>query len=437
MTDATIEDKTIDAPSRKDERRPAQVEDGRIMADWLSMPALQTLLAALSADDEEARIVGGAVRNACLGRAVSDIDIATTTLPDATIARAQAAGFRVVPTGIAHGTVTVIAAERSFEVTTLRRDIETDGRHAIVHFGRDWQADADRRDFTINGLYARADGTIVDLVGGFDDMASQTLRFIGDAARRIEEDYLRILRFFRFFAWYGDGRPDADGIRACTRLKDGLDGLSPERVWQELRKLLGAPDPSRALLWMRQTGVLTKVLPETERWGIDAIHPLVEAERDLGWAPDPLLRLAALVPPDAARLTEMARRLRFSNADRDRLVAFAHAEPVPAEESDAAFRSRLYFGDRTAIMDRLRLGVSLGRRKAAGTAGGFDMVARLNRHLGAAERFDPPTFPVAGADLKAVGVEQGPAMGEALERLRRIWADSGFVMSRENLIAKL
>ena len=338
MTDATIDDTTIDAaPQTRPSRRP-HVTDGRITADWLVTPTLQTLLAALSGEDEEARIVGGAVRNACLGRAVSDIDIATTTVPDTTVARAEAAGFRTVPTGIAHGTVTVITPERPFEVTTLRRDIETDGRHAIVHFGRDWQADADRRDFTINALYARADGTIVDLVGGIEDLNSQTLRFIGDAATRIEEDYLRILRFFRFFAWYGEGRPDAAGIRACTRLKEGLEGLSPERVWQELKKLLGAPDPSRALLWMRQTGVLTKVLPETEKWGIDAIHPLVEAEHELNWAPDPMLRLAALVPPDPARLTEMARRLRFSNAERDRIVAFAHAEPVPAEESDVAFR---------------------------------------------------------------------------------------------------
>ena len=375
MTEATIGDGAIDAapasgPAEKRSPETPQVTDGRITADWLGSPTLQALLAALSGDDEEARIVGGAVRNAWLGRPVNDIDIATTTLPQVTVDRAEAAGFRTVPTGIAHGTVTVITPERAFEVTTLRRDIETDGRHAIVHFGRDWQADADRRDFTINALYARADGTVVDLVGGVSDITSQTLRFIGDAAQRIEEDYLRILRFFRFFAWYGEGRPDASGIRAATRLKDGLENLSPERVWKELRTLLAAPDPSRALLWMRQTGVLTQVLPETGKWGIDAIHPLVEAERDLGWTPDPMLRLAALVPPDAARLTGMARRLRLSNADRDRIVGFAHAETVPADESDGAFRSRLYFGDRTAIVDRLRLGVSLARQKAAGAEGG-------------------------------------------------------------------
>lgn len=442
MTDATIDDTAIDAACQKrgtEQARRAQVQfaDGRIAADWLQSSTLQTLLAALSGNDEEARIVGGAVRNTLLGRKVSDIDIATTTLPETTVARAEAAGFRTAPTGIDHGTVTVITPERPFEVTTLRRDVETDGRHAVVHFGRDWQADADRRDFTINGLYARADGTIVDLVGGVEDIKSQTLRFIGDAATRIEEDYLRILRFFRFFAWYGGGRPDAAGIRACTRLKEGLDGLSPERVWKELKKLLGAPDPSRALLWMRQTGVLTRVLPESEKWGIDAIHPLVEAEQELGWTPDPMLRLAALVPPDPARLTEMARRLRFSNADRDRIVAFAHGEPVPADESDGAFRSRLYFGNRIAIMDRLKLGVCLGRRKATSVADGLDNVAKLMRHLAVAEGFDPPAFPLSGSDLQEAGIAPGPAMGEALDRLRRIWAASGFVMSRQNLIDKL
>ena len=249
----------------------------RIDADWLRDADLQRLLAALSGPGEDggeaelARVVGGAIRNTILGQPVSDIDIATTCPPAVTVARATAAGFKTVPTGIEHGTVTVIANRRPFEVTTLRRDVETNGRHAVVAFGRDWQADAERRDFTINALYCEADGTVVDLVGGLADIERQTLRFIGDASARIEEDYLRILRFFRFFAWYGAGRPDGDGLRAATRLKGGLTKLSAERVWAELRKLLAAPDPSRALLWARQTGVLTLILPESERWGIDGI----------------------------------------------------------------------------------------------------------------------------------------------------------------------
>ena len=182
-----------------------------IAADWLNDSDLQRLLAALSGDGEEARIAGGAVRDALLGREVSDVDIATTILPDETMSRAEAAGFGAIPTGIEHGTVTVVAGKKTYEVTTLRADIETDGRHAKVQFGRDWKVDAERRDFTINALYADPDGTVVDLVGGVADLEARNLRFIGDPELRIREDFLRILRFFRFFAWYGAGRPDAEG----------------------------------------------------------------------------------------------------------------------------------------------------------------------------------------------------------------------------------
>ncbi|MEF2551120.1 CCA tRNA nucleotidyltransferase [Aurantimonas sp. A2-1-M11] len=408
-----------------------------IEADWLTTPALQTLLATLSADGEEARVVGGAVRNSVLDQAVTDIDVATTTLPQETVRRVEAAGFRAVPTGIEHGTVTVVTTERAYEVTTLRRDIETDGRRAIVHFGRDWQADAERRDFTINALYARADGSIVDLVGGRADLDSRTLRFIGDSETRIREDYLRILRFFRFFAWYGEGRPDAAGIRAATRLKEGLDGLSAERVWTELKKLLAAPNPSRALLWMRQTGVLTRILPESERWGIDAIHSLVESERAFGWSADPMLRLAAIVPPDAARLTQMAERLKLSNADRNRIVGFAVAEPAKPEESDSAFRARLYFGDRAAITDRLRLGVAAARAKAGASAETLEAMAQLTGQLDVARNFAPPAFPVSGDDLKSAGISPGPEMGRTLDRLRRLWASSGFVLGRDSLLERV
>jgi len=408
-----------------------------IEADWLTTPGLQTLLATLSADGEEARVVGGAVRNSVLGHPVSDIDVATTTLPDETVRRVEAAGFRAVPTGIEHGTVTVVTLEHAYEVTTLRRDIETDGRHAVVHFGRDWKADAERRDFTINALYARADGSIVDLVGGIEDLGSQTLRFIGDSETRIREDYLRILRFFRFFAWYGKGRPDAAGIRAATRLKEGLDGLSVERVWTELKKLLAAPDPSRALLWMRQTGVLTRILPESERWGIDAIHSLVESEGAFGWAPDPMLRLAAIVPPDPARLTQMAERLKLSNSDRDRIVGFAIAEPAKPEESDSAFRTRLYFGDRAAIADRLRLAVASARGKAESSRETLDAIASLTSQLEIVATFAPPAFPVSGEDLKSAGIAPGPEMGKTLDRLRKLWASSGFVLGRESLLERV
>ncbi|WP_292200639.1 CCA tRNA nucleotidyltransferase, partial [Mesorhizobium sp.] len=327
-------------------------------ADWLGEKHLQKLLAALKEGGEEARVAGGAVRNALIGQPVADIDIATTTVPEDTIRRAQAAGFKTVPTGIEHGTVTAIAGGKAYEVTTLRADIETDGRRAKVIFGRDWKADAARRDFTINALYAEADGAIVDLVGGVADIEARRLRFIGDPEARIREDYLRILRFFRFFAWYGDGRPDAEGLKACARLKDGLGRLSAERVWSELKKLLSAPDPSRALLWMRQAGVLTAVLPESEKWGIDAIHGLVRTEKGLGWDADPLLRLEAVVPPDAARMKTLAERLRFSTDEGERLRHWAQTVPPEPKTTETELSKRLYFGDRQGFVDRLRLALA-------------------------------------------------------------------------------
>ena len=336
-------------------------------AQWLKDADLQRLLSALNAGGEEARIAGGAVRNALLGEAVADVDIATTTPPEETIRRAEAAGFKTIPTGIDHGTITVIAGRRPFEVTTLRADVETDGRRAKVIFGRDWKADAERRDFTINALYAEADGTVVDLVGGLADLESRMLRFIGDAEARIREDYLRILRFFRFFAWYGSGRPDAEGLKACARLKDGLDQLSAERVWSELKKLLAAPDPSRALLWMRQTGVLSQVLPESEKWGIDAIHGLMAAERDLGWAADAMLRLEAIVPPDAKRMQVLAERLRLSQRRGGAAEALgACAEDRAREQRKRSGKKTLSLrttADRRPVAAGLGFGACTGLRK--------------------------------------------------------------------------
>ncbi|HCL64495.1 MAG TPA: CCA tRNA nucleotidyltransferase, partial [Rhizobium sp.] len=269
---------------------------------WFRDPALRRVLDLLNADGGEARVAGGAVRNSLMGIPVADIDIATTLEPQDVVERAAAAGIKAVPTGIDHGTVTLVTDGKGFEVTTLRRDIATDGRRATVAFGKDWQTDAERRDLTMNALYADAQGEVIDLVGGLADVEARTVRFIGDADERIAEDYLRILRFFRFFAHYGNGRPDTDGLKACARARSKLATLSAERIWAELKKLLSARDPGRALLWMRQSGVLSEILPETEKWGIDAIPGLVACEQALGWKPEPMLRLAAIVPKDAERL---------------------------------------------------------------------------------------------------------------------------------------
>jgi len=405
-------------------------------AKWLKDADLQRLLAALSQGGGEARIAGGAVRNALLGEEVADIDIATTTVPDETEARARAAGFRTVPTGKEHGTVTVIAGGTPYEVTTLRADVATDGRHATVAFGTDWKADAERRDFTINALYATAAGEVVDLVGGLADLQTRTLRFIGDAEARIREDYLRILRFFRFFAWYGDGRPDAEGLRACARLKEGMTRLSAERVWAELKKLLAAPDPSRALLWMRQTGVLTVVLPESGKWGIDAVHALIAASRDLGWPCDPLLRLEAIVPPDPAKMAKMAARLRLSRAEGARLSAWAMTDAIAPATGEAALARIAYRGDRQAVQDRLRLGLAAARARAGQDAAALAEAGGYLRLLRFLDGWEKPVFPLKGGDLAALGMASGPRMGETLAALEAEWVEGGFREGRDALLSR-
>ncbi|MET0597027.1 MAG: CCA tRNA nucleotidyltransferase [Mesorhizobium sp.] len=405
-------------------------------ADWLKAPDLQRLLGALSGDGEAARVAGGAVRNALLGQAVSDVDIATTNLPEDTIRRAEAAGFRTVPTGAAHGTVTVISRGKPYEVTTLRADIETDGRHAKVVFGRDWTRDAERRDFTINALYAEADGRVIDLVGGLADIEGRVLRFIGDPETRIREDYLRILRFFRFFAWYGSGRPDAAGLKACARLKEGLDRLSAERVWSELKKLLSAPEPARSLLWMRQSGILSRVLPETDRWGIDLVHPLVETEAALGWRPDPLLRIEAMVPPDVERMGSLAERLRLSRAEAERLKRWAQAETPAADMDGTSLRAAIYRGNRQALVDRLRLALAAARGQAGSDAGVLADVARRTRQLDFLEKWTKPVFPIGGSDLSTLGVAAGPAVGRMLRALEKDWIASDFSLDRGALLER-
>jgi poly(A) polymerase len=405
-------------------------------AEWLKDGSLQGVLDVLSRDGEEARIAGGAVRNALLGEPVTDVDIATTTLPEETTRRAEAAGFKVKPTGIGHGTVTVIAGRTPYEVTTLRADVETDGRRAKVVFGRDWQRDAERRDFTINALYAEADGRVVDLVGGREDIEARRIRFIGDPEARIREDYLRILRFFRFFAWYGSGRPDAEGLKACARLKNGIAVLSVERVWAEMKKLLAAPDPSRALLWMRQAGVLTAVLPESEKWGIDASHGLVKTEAELGWPPDPMLRLEAIVPPDGDRMRMLGERLRLSGAETERLLGWAGTQAVSAEISETELAKCLYRGDRQGFGDHLRLALASARQRALSEDGAMAEAGGWSRLLAFLEGWKGPVFPLRGSDLLAIGAAEGPRTGAVLKELEEEWVASGFSLDNGALLAR-
>jgi poly(A) polymerase len=406
---------------------------GRI-AKLLENKGLQNLLAILNQSGEEARIAGGAVRNALIGESISDVDIATTCLPNEVRKRAQAAGFKAVPTGIEHGTLTIVVEGAPYEVTTLRADVATDGRRAEVAFGRDWQTDAERRDFTVNGLYADAQGNVIDLVGGIADISSRTIRFIGSAEKRIGEDHLRILRFFRFFAWYGSGRPDAEGLKACARLKETISLLSAERVWSELKKLLSAPDPSRALLWMRQSGVLTAALPESEKWGIDAVHGLAAVERELGWAADPMLRLMSIVPPRRERCDELADRLKLSKSERARLEEWTAAE-LPMPDLDNRDLSRLmYRGDKDGICDRLKLALAAARGLAANDDKEMMKAAGYARLLDFALVWRKPVFPVKGADLLALGLAAGPEVGERLKALEENWAAGDFALSKADLL---
>jgi poly(A) polymerase len=404
---------------------------------WFKDPALERVFALLNADGGEARVVGGAVRNSLMGLPVSDIDVATTLTPDTVLERAKASGIKAVPTGIDHGTVTLVIDGKPFEVTTLRADIETDGRRAKVAFSTDWRTDAERRDLTINALYADQRGHVVDLVDGLADIEKRNIRFIGDAAMRIAEDHLRILRFFRFFAYYGSGRPDADGLRASAAARSKLQTLSAERVWSELRKLLAAPDPGRALLWMRQAGVLTEILPETEKWGIDAIPALIATERALGWKPDPLLRLAAMVPPDLARLEKMAARLKLANAETAFFKAWANAPPVDDDISTAALDRLLYRSGTDGTLARLRLSLAAARGKAESDLSEMSRSARLGRLLDHAQGWKKPSFPLNGSDVMANGVPSGKRVGEILTSLESRWIEENFASDRAALLARL
>ncbi len=404
---------------------------------WFSAPALTRVFNLLNADGGEARVVGGAVRNSLMGLPVADIDMATTLLPDEVVARAKKAGIKSVPTGIDHGTVTLVIEGAPFEVTTLRRDVETDGRRAEVAFGSDWKVDAERRDLTINALYANAKGEVIDLVGGLPDIEKRHIRFIGNAAERVAEDYLRVLRFFRFFAHYGSGRPDADGLRACAKARSKLGTLSAERVWSEMKKLLSARDPGRALLWMRQAGVLSEILPESEKWGIDAIPALVAAEQAFGWQPEPLLRLAAIVPPDVERLEAMAKRLRLSKTEAAFFSAWAKAPRLPAVIADTAFARLLYRHASNGLDTSLRLALAASRQKSENDPAQLAETGRLWGLLGKTENWQKPAFPLTGADVLAAGIAAGPRVGEVLAMLEDQWVEGNFNADRATLVARL
>jgi len=380
---------------------------------WMTDPHTSAVMDALEAAGgaDCARFVGGCVRNALMGRAVADVDIATRLLPPQVIAALEAAGLRAVPTGVDHGTVTAIAAHTPFEITTLRRDVETDGRRAVVAFSDDWAEDAARRDFRLNALYADRQGRLYDYVGGgVEDALAGRIVFVGDAETRIREDYLRVLRFFRFYAWYGKGEPDAAGLKTCADLEAGIATLSAERVSAELLKLLAAPDPRRAVRLMAETGVLAMVLPE--------LAPMARFEAMVEIDPDPLLRLSALLPDDAAAVIRAAERLRLSNAQRERLLAALVPETPqvgPGLDQRQARAAIYRLGVRT-FRDRLKRGWA-EQPQAAPAAGAL---------LAYAEDWKVPRFPLGGADALNAGVPLGPEVGRLLREVEAWWIEHDF-----------
>jgi poly(A) polymerase/tRNA nucleotidyltransferase (CCA-adding enzyme) len=365
---------------------------------FLTDPALARLWDALP----NARVVGGAVRDALAGRPVADLDLATPDAPDAVTHTLKRAGLKVVPTGLPHGTVTAVVDGRGFEVTTLRRDVETDGRHAVVAFTTDWRLDASRRDFTINAMSMTRDGSVFDYFDGAADLTAGRIRFVGDAATRIAEDYLRILRFFRFFARFGRIPPDPGTLTALRTGIPGLAKLSIERVWQEIRRILAAPDPIQSVELMNRLGIWQAVMPEA-----------TATPRLAGLPDDPVLRLAAMLTGDALTL---ATRLKLSNDDRDRLLRLL-ATPCAAG-SDADLRRLLADHDKSDLTDRTWL----------------DDNADARRRLAAMTR---PVFPLEGRDVVAQGIPAGPAVGALLRAVRQWWMDGGCTANRPACLSEL
>jgi poly(A) polymerase/tRNA nucleotidyltransferase (CCA-adding enzyme) len=363
----------------------------------IDVPGTDEVWAALP----EARIAGGAVRDGLAGRAVSDVDFASPLTPDAVLARLRAAGIKAVPTGLAHGTVTAVVAGRGFEITTLRRDVATDGRHAVVAFTDDWEADAARRDFTINAMSLSRDGVVHDYFGGHADLAAGVVRFVGDARARIAEDYLRILRFFRFFARYATA-PDAAAVAAIEASRDGLSRLSAERIWSELKLILAAPDPRAALALMQRTGILPLVI--AEGFDLARLNRLIAANAPI----DPLLRVAALLAGDAEAF---GARLKLSNEEVLRLTALRAPFALTPASSDADLRRALADTQPEILIAASWL--------AGDASADWDS---LRARLAATE---PPIFPLQGRDLTALGIQPGPRIGQILDAVRTWWRQGG------------
>ncbi|PGH53792.1 tRNA nucleotidyltransferase [Azospirillum palustre] len=390
---------------------------------WMTAPESLALFAALASGGADARFVGGCVRDAWLGRPVKDIDIATHAPPERVMELLEAAGIRVIPTGLAHGTVTALCGGKPYEITTLRRDVETFGRHARVEFTDDWIEDAARRDLTMNALSCTPDGAMFDPFGGLADLTAGHVRFVGEARRRIEEDVLRLLRFFRFHAHYGRGEPDAEALAACRDLAPRLPTLSGERVRGELFRLLTAPCAASVWRLMMGQGIMVHLLPEA--MDTDRLERLIAVERDLGLTPDPTRRLAAVLDSDRPGALRVADALRLSNHERDRLLALVEP-PVAVAPADnrKALRQALYrVGDAELFGDLLLIAAAIHD-------GPLDLGA-LRKALSVADDLPGLKLPIAGRDLLELGVPRGPLVGGTLKRVEAWWIAEDFQPDRD------
>jgi poly(A) polymerase len=391
---------------------------------WLTAPETRKLMAALG----DGRFVGGAVRNALLGQEVSDIDIAVPMPPEESLKRLEQAAIKAVPTGLAHGTVTAIVGGQPFEVTSLRRDMATDGRHAVVAYTDDWEEDSARRDFTMNALYAAADGEIFDYQGGIQDLIAGRVRFVGNPATRIAEDYLRVLRLFRFHAWYGNGEMDDEALRAAAGAKAGLKQLSGERIAKELLRLLECPNPGPSLRLMAASGVLPELLPYALQ--LPRLEHLILIEAESLFTPDAILRLAALLPADAGAARAVAERLKLSGADRARLEALSQPEErIAAHLSASDVRRLLYRIGVPRFRDRVLL------RWAEGPRGMAQMPWRML--LSIADSWERPRFALTGREAMDAGVPEGPEVGRVLGLVEAWWLEQDFTPDETAQMEKL
>ncbi len=390
---------------------------------WMQAAETARVMAALEAGNAPARFVGGCVRDALSGRPVKDVDIATALPPERVIELLEAAGIKAVPTGFEHGTVTAVTGGRGFEVTTLRHDVETFGRHARVAFTDDWAADAQRRDFTFNAIFCDPDGTLYDPTGGLGDLKAGHVRFVGDAALRIEEDVLRILRFFRFHAHYGKSRIDDDGLAACAAQAAKLPTLSAERVSAELVRLLAAHAPAETLRLMAETGVLVEILPEAGQ--PDRLERLCVIEEERGLT-DPVRRLAALLELEPAGAEALARRFRLPNTAVQRLRAMAGRDvTLTPDMTDSSLRQILYRKGAEYVVDRILLDWS--------SEAGCNMAGLLE----IAQGWQPPQLPLKGRDVLDLGIEAGPAVGDLVAAVENWWVEDDFQADRAACLEKL